>query len=783
MTMTDSVAHALHQARGHGLSFKQIAQQLSIQPGLRGALRDRLVELLDSGRATFDGQRYRLKVKAPPQKGQEQQRQGKQQRRARHGQVVQERQRPEKQPRRRPEQQDEHDHEHVKGVRGDEVIAILHVKSEGYGFASPLSGGTRADDLFIPPQDAQKALDGDVVRVKPIRGRDGRRAGRLIDIVEPRRRMVMGLYHLRGKGAVVEPNDRGLTHAVLVPRAKDARDGDVVKVRLDRETPPDQGLRGEVIEVLGPPGDPRYEMLAALYANGFSDEFDAATEADARHVPDHVRQADLEKRRDLRKVALVTIDGEDARDFDDAIHVSRAPNGYRLVVAIADVAHYVRPGTALDREGLRRATSVYFPGRAVPMLPERLSNGICSLNPNVDRLCMVADMALDQNGTPIDVEIYDAVMKSHARLTYTQVAAALDGKPDDTTRPLLPDLQIGYELSQKLTEKRRQRGSIDFDLAEVKVVLRDDGTVERVEKRERNAAHRLIEEFMLAANEAVARYFDARGLPTVYRIHDQPDAEKLAAFAQLAQTSGFMLDPERMTSLALNQFLAELEGKPQQRALHSLLLRAMMQAQYSPENIGHYGLAAPTYLHFTSPIRRYPDLMVHRLLKEHWARAGEPLTGGQREREEARLAEIAAQCSERERAAMKAERDVAAFYAALFMKDHIGERLEAVVSGIAEVGLFCELKDYLVEGLVRAELLGEGAEFDEDLHRLVVPSTGLSFAVGDEITVDVLDSDPARRRIELGFVEKGAQDAERRKPEERRQKPRAEKGKRQRRQA
>jgi ribonuclease R len=634
-----------------------------------------------------------------------------------------------------------------------ELVGPLLLKSEGYGFVAPLFGGPRDEDVFVPPGQTGGALDGDVVRLRLSRGRDGRTVGEVIEIVEHRRQMALGAYRVRGNKAVVEPHDRRMTDAI--PVAKDSRftDGELVKVRLIRDEAGKGSVQGQVMGALGVRGEARFEILASAYAAGFSDEFDEAVLLAAQGIPDHVLPEERAARRDLRSLPLVTIDGEDARDFDDAVHVSRSGKGYRLVVAIADVAHYVQPGGALDREALHRSTSVYFPSTVLPMLPERLSNGICSLNPDVERLCMVADLALDEAGHPQHAELYPAVMRSHGRLTYTQVAAALEGKCPDQLLPLLPDLQIAGELAKKLTGLRRDRGSIDFALAEPRIVLREDGTVEDIVLRPRNDAHRLVEEFMLAANEAVARYFSVRGLPTIYRIHDQPDAEKLESFSAMAQTHGHRL-PEKLTPKALNSFLEELEGTPAQKALNSLLLRAMMQAQYSPDDIGHYGLAAPTYLHFTSPIRRYPDLAVHRLLHQLWERGGSLLSQAAREEEEAALAGVAAHCSERERASMKAERDVDHFYAAVFMQDKIGEEFNGVVSGVAEPGLFVELDEPSVEGLVPAESLGDDVEHDKELHRLLVGSSGRSFGVGDAIRVKVESSDPIRRRITFSLLGK-----------------------------
>jgi ribonuclease R len=743
----DALLSALRRARGKGLSLKQLFGQLHLGHAQRDPLRRALSNLLKEGRASYDGHVYReVRVGADGGDGRKDVRDA--------SRTL---------PRRTPAVMVEGTRMHRNEERADavlkpgaEVTGVIHLKAEGYGFVSPLLGnGGRESDLFIPPQYVRGALDGDVVRARAVRGRDGRLAGEVLEVVERRRQLALGIYQAKGKAQWVIPHDRNLSENIAVPRHLRAKDGDMVKVRLRREI--EGPLQGEIIAVLGNRGDPRFEILASAYAEGFADEFDPATLIAAQSVPDHVHPEEILGRRDLRHLPLVTIDGEDARDFDDAVHVSRTPGGYRLVVAIADVAHYVRPGGPLDREALRRATSVYFPGAVLPMLPERLSNGICSLNPDVDRLCMVCDLALDKSGKPQQTDIYEAVMRSHGRLTYTRVAEALAGDPDPQLRPLIDDLKIAHELSKKLTEQRQARGSIDFDLPEAKIVLDEQGRVAEIVRRPRNDAHRLVEEFMLAANEGVARFFEVRGLPTVYRIHDQPDREKLDAFAALARSHGFELPSgDELTPAVLNRFLEAVEGKPAQKALNSLLLRAMMQAQYSPDNIGHYGLAAPTYLHFTSPIRRYPDLMVHRLLKEHWARGGRSLSDREREEQESYLAGVAAQCSDRERAAMKVERDIDAFYSALYMQDKVGERFKAVVSGVAEFGLFCELEDVFVEGLVPAESLGERVELDKELQRLVVGSSGRSCSIGDEVSVVVTSADPARRRITLSLAQDGA---------------------------
>jgi ribonuclease R len=628
--------------------------------------------------------------------------------------------------------------------RRNEVLGTLKKHRDGFGFVARLDRD--GDDVFMPPDEAARALDGDLVRVEIVPSRGGRTAGRLIEVVERRRRLLIGTYHARGKQSFVIPADAELAGQVPVPETDRAQDGEVVKVALD---PSSRRLVGEVVEAIGRPGEPRVEVLRVAYARGFADVIPDEVRAEAELVPDHVRAEDRAGRRDLTALPLVTVDGEDARDFDDAVYVERLPGKkgsplYRLVVAIADVAHYVRIGSALDGEAARRATSVYFPMQVLPMLPERLSNGICSLNPEVDRLCMVADLVVGADGVTRHSEVYQAVMRSAARCTYNEVARVLSGERVPGRERFRPEFELMAELQEKLTGMRRERGALDFDLPEAKIVLDDEGRVAAIEKRPRNRAHRIVEEFMLAANEAVARWFGSRSLPTIYRVHGLPDEEKLKAFLDLAAAHGFDVPELPADPRELNALLGRFEKHPQQRALNQLLLRAMMQAVYTPENIGHYGLAAEHYLHFTSPIRRYPDLVVHRLLKEEWAaRLDQPV----RRTPAAALEEIAALSSERERASMEAEREIAAYYAALFMKDKVGETYQGVVSAVLEFGIFVELSRWYVEGLVKVEDLPGTFELDPVHHHLVDRHTKRVFKVGDPVTVLVAAASPLRRQV------------------------------------
>jgi ribonuclease R len=719
----NALLEQLRRASGKALSLRELMQRAKLHPGERTDAKRALRDLSHEGQVSRDGKRFSVPAAkdekapagalAPAQRG---------------GLA------------------------RLRPGKAGTLLGTLKKHRDGFGFVARLD--RKGEDVFVPPDEAAKALDGDLVRIEIVPARGGRTAGQVVEVVERRRRLLIGTYHARGKHSFVVPADAEIDAYVPVPQSALAEDGEVVKVALE----PGVGkLAGTVVEVVGKPGEPRVEALKVAYAKGFADVFPEAVARDSDSVPDRVRDEDRRGRRDLTRTPLVTIDGEDARDFDDAVFVERIPGAkgkglYRLVVAIADVAHYVRPGSALDDEASRRATSVYFPNLVLPMLPERLSNGICSLNPAVDRLCMVADLVVDGKGETKSAEVYEGVMRSAARCTYDEVARVLDGTKVPDRERFRAEFELMAELQAKLTAMRRRRGAIDFDLPEAKVVLDAQGHVATIEKRPRNRAHRIVEEFMLAANEAVARWFGARELPTIYRVHGVPDEEKLAAFMDLAQAHGFEVPEVLSDPRALNALLEELKGHAQQRALNQLLLRAMMQAVYSPENIGHFGLAAEHYLHFTSPIRRYPDLLVHRLLKEEWGkRQGEAVRGTG----EARLQEMAAISSERERAAMEAEREVMAFYAALFMKDKVGERYDGLVAAVVEFGVFVELERWFVEGLVRVEDLGGELELDPALHALVDPRSGRAFRVGDRVKVEVVTASPARRRIEFALVEGG----------------------------
>jgi ribonuclease R len=720
---------------GRLVGVKELLHVGGFPEGAQAELKRVLRELVRQGLLEQDGKRYTVPGPAPA---------------ARSGPAWTQRQAPPAEaPRGRAAEPAPRGPPRTRSTQALMVEGIIHHHPDGFAFVKPLVGQLN-EDLFIPPDEARKALDHDQVVVEVVPGRGGRTMGRVVEVKSRTRQFVVGTYQESAKGAWVKPREVELG-TVRVPATQLARPGDMVKVRLGVGASlfADRGqLTGEVAGSLGSEADHSVEVLSVAYAKGFHDEFPAEVidEADAIALevdPDEVVQG---RRRDLRTLELVTIDGEDARDFDDAICVQAHAKGWRLVVAIADVSHYVQELQALDTEALRRATSVYLPGRVLPMLPERLSNGICSLKPDEDRLCMVADLVIDRGGVTIGTELYPAVMRSHARCTYEEVHRVLAGEQVPGRTGFRAHFERAQALASRLTAMRLDRGAIDFDLPETRVELDEQGLPRRMVQRERLESHRLVEECMLAANEAVAKYFREQGLPTVNRYHGEPDEEKLGTFLNLLKAYGIATAPE-LTSRELNRVLKGLDGHAEQRALNQLALRAMMQAVYSSHQSGHYGLGAIDYLHFTSPIRRYPDLLVHRLLKAFWSRKRK-LSGQALEGEADRLEMLAVQCSERERAAMQVEREVSALYACLLMKDRVGEVFAATVGGLSENGFFIVVDEHHVEGFVRGESVFPGFELDPATYRLQF-GDGRVVRVGQKATVRLVSVNLTRKQMEF----------------------------------
>jgi ribonuclease R len=527
-------------------------------------------------------------------------------------------------------------------------------------------------------------------------------------------------------------------------------------------------MRARVLRVLGPPDDTRTEVQKILECDDIPDAFPSDVAGEAELAATAVGPAEHGDRFDLRHLPMLTIDPQTARDFDDAVCLEQGPRSHstRLWVAVADVSHYVQTGTALDREAERRGVSVYLPDRAIPMLPHQLSSGICSLNPEVDRLAMVARLDLADSGEVIAEQFGAAVIRSRARLDYAGVAAALAGDlRGERARyaPHLPALQRMAVLAQRLRAVRQRRGSLDFDLPEAQVVLdEDDPRRVRTVRRSRadpavKQAYMMVEDFMLAANEAAARFFSARGLATLWRIHAPPRRESLERLAELARSFGMALDPAPSPK-ALRDFLVAMRGKKVERALSFLMLRCLKQAAYSVDNLGHFGLAAEEYLHFTSPIRRYPDLIVHRLMKHELRRAGLPAgtvpaaaSLGPAPADQLKL--WASESSLRERRAMEVERAVVDMYRVFLMRDRVGEELCGTISGVSALGAFIELDDPYVEGLIRLDSLPERFELDEHGVRLRAMRSGQELTLGERVRVRIDSVSVPRRRIDLGLLE------------------------------
>ncbi|HEX2649966.1 MAG TPA: ribonuclease R [Burkholderiales bacterium] len=611
---------------------------------------------------------------------------------------------------------------------------------DGHGFLIPDDG---APSIHLSASEMRQVLHGDRASVR-VTGADsrGRPSGEIVKVLARSERRIVGRLHARRGVLFLAPEDRRIAQDIVVPPADAARAraGQIVSVELVSQPSRHAQPVGRVVEVLGNFADPGLEIEIAVRKFGLPHQFSKKALALARAMPDEVRPEDMKGRRDLRSIPFVTIDSETARDFDDAVHAEREPGGknagFRLRVAIADVSHYVRHGDALDLEARERGTSVYFPRRVIPMLPEKLSNGLCSLNPDVDRLAMVCDMAIDAQGKVARYEFYPAVFRSHARLTYTGVWNLLSGKKAGR------ELQTLYDVFKVLLQERNRRGAIDFETVETRMEFDARGKIARIVPEPRNDAHRLIEECMLVANVCAGHFLASRRHPVLYRVHDVPAPEKIAALREFLAELGLQLQGgEKPKPADFSRLLERIKARPDFALLQTILLRSLKQAVYTPENVGHFGLAFDAYVHFTSPIRRYPDLLVHRAIKA--VLANQRYAGLDWE-------ETGRHCSETERRADDASRDVESWLKCYYMQDHVGGSYSGRVTGVTPFGLFITLDDYFVDGLLHISELGRDYfRFDGARHQLLGERTGKRYRLADRLKVKLVRVDLESRKIDF----------------------------------
>ena len=681
----------------------------------------------------------------------------------------------------------------------DEIEGTVQGHRDGHGFVIRDDG---QGDIFLPPNEMRAVLHKDRVRVRIVRqDRRGRPEGRVVEIIERPVQPLIGRLLQESGVWLVAPEDKRYGQDVLIPASAlgVAKPGQVVVVQLT-EPPALFGQPvGRITEVLGEVDDPGMEIEIAVRKYGVPHEFSEACLALTKTLPDHVRAQDKKQRVDLTDVPLVTIDGEDARDFDDAVYCEPAKvgrgKGWRLLVAIADVSHYVQTGSAIDIDAYDRATSVYFPRRVIPMLPEKLSNGLCSLNPEVERLCMVCDMLVTAKGVVHAYQFYPAVMRSHARLTYTEVAAILAntrGPEAAKRKERLPELLNLHDVYRALLLERRARGAVDFETTGTQIVCDDNGRIEKIVPRTRNDAHKLIEEAMLAANVCSADFIAQGKQHGLYRVHEGPTPEKQEILRSYLKAMAVGMSISENPQPSEFQAIAEAtKDRPDAQQIHTMLLRSMQQAIYTPANSGHFGLAFEAYTHFTSPIRRYPDLLVHRVIKAILgktkyqlpalpvpgeahaklakrlaARVAPPAAPGEKPRKKetgAALKETQSweaaglHCSANERRADEASRDVEAWLKCKYMRDHLGEEYSGVVSAVTSFGLFVTLDAMYVEGLVHiTELGGEYFKFDEARQELRGERSGIRYSIGTRVQVQVSRVDLDGRRIDFALLTEGA---------------------------
>jgi ribonuclease R len=649
------------------------------------------------------------------------------------------------------------------------ATASLQVNPGGFGFADRVDGeGT----IFVPPGNFGGAMDGDEVVLTYWPAERGP-VGQVRSVVRRARTRITGVLRRRGRAWTVEPDDpRVLGRGEVLGRPEDALPGLVVLASIvDYPDPWNEGFSVTVERVLGPPESLVAEEAKILVEHGIDPELPQAVKEEAEAVPTRVQKSDHDGRDDLRDVPFMTIDPQDARDFDDAVCVEllgKDPDRARMRVhvAVADVSHYVRPGTAIDDEAARRCLSTYLPDRAINMLPEELSSGICSLVPGKDRCAVVVTMDLDRRGKPAEVAVRAALIHSRTRLTYEQVATELSGEKKLPPR-VRQRIFLLRKAADRLRSQRLRRGAMELTLPEVKVVLDEDdperirGLLSARSSKHLARAYNLIEEFMLAANEAVARVATNARLPVIYRVHDRPDEARLEHFAAVADLLGLPVTPEELRRpRRVQKLIQRMAGHPSAEPLQMLLLRSMAQAEYDTANIGHFALASSSYLHFTSPIRRYPDLVNHRVMKAYLQRRGgqagpSPIPEMPHPRQSQSQAAL---CCEREHASTQAEREAKNLFAAIYMRDRVGDRFEGTVTGMVEAGVFVTLDDPLVDGMVKRSSIERQTrgtyELDELGVRMVAARGGRAIALGDRVIVEVQDASPTRRQIDFAFIAK-----------------------------
>ncbi|MGW8458651.1 ribonuclease R [Bacillus atrophaeus] len=633
----------------------------------------------------------------------------------------------------------------------------LSAHAKGFGFLLPED--TSLSDVFIPPTELNTAMNGDIVMVRLNSQSSGsRQEGTVIRILERSIQRVVGTYTETKSFGFVIPDDKKITSDIFIPKHANhgAVEGHKVVVTLTSYPEGRMSAEGEVTEILGHKNDPGIDILSIIHKHGLPGEFPGEAMEQANNTPDTIDEKDLKDRRDLRDQIIVTIDGADAKDLDDAVTVTKLENGnYKLGVHIADVSHYVTENSPIDKEALERGTSVYLVDRVIPMIPHRLSNGICSLNPKVDRLTLSCEMTINKQGQVVEHEIFQSVIKTTERMTYLDVKKILvddDEELKTKYEQLVPMFKDMEKLAEILRGKRMERGAVDFDFKEAKVLVDEDGAAKDVVIRERSVAEKLIEEFMLVANETVAEHFHWMNVPFIYRIHEEPNAEKLQKFLEFVTTFGYVVKGTagNIHPRALQSILDAVRDRPEETVVSTVMLRSMKQAKYDPESLGHFGLSTEFYTHFTSPIRRYPDLIVHRLIRTYLING--KVDEATREKWAERLPEIADHTSTMERRAVDAERETDDLKKAEFMLDKIGEEFDGMISSVTNFGMFVELPN-TIEGLIHVSFMTDDYyRFDEQHFAMIGERTGNVYRIGDEITVKVVDVNKEERNIDFEIV-------------------------------